>query len=79
MGMMSPVFREVNYGRVKELKDRNLSDATVAGIISDETGQNFTAQDVHGYLKINAVASNQMLVSKETMRVVTGNDPPQPA
>ena len=25
MGMMSPVFREINYSRIKSLKERNLS------------------------------------------------------
>lgn len=83
MGMMSPAFRELNYSRVKELKGRNLRDSTVASIISDETGQDVTAQDVKSYLKMNGLASDQMLVSKESMRVVTGNEPegqePQPA
>ena len=75
MGMMSPVFRELNYSRVKNLKARNLSDSTVAGIISDETGEDVTAQDVRSYLKMNALASDQMLVSKETMQAVTGSAP----
>ena len=75
MGMMSPVFRELNYSRIKDLKSRNLSDSTVAGIISDETGHNVTTQDVGSYLKMNALASDQMLVSIKTMRVVTGSTP----
>lgn len=78
MSMMSPVFRELNYSRVKDLKARNLSDSTVAGIISDETGQ-----DVTSYLKMNALASDQMFISKKTMQVVTGStqeaEGPQPA
>lgn len=73
MGMMSPVFREVNYSRIKSLKDRNLSDSTVAGIVSDETGEAVSAQDITSYLKMNALASDQMLVSKATMNVVAGN------
>lgn len=83
MGMMSPVFREINYNRIKSLKERNLSDSTVAGIVSDETGEEVSTQDITSYLKMNALASNQMLVSKETMRVVTGgpaeDGEPQPA
>jgi len=83
MGMMSPVFRELNYSRVKDLKSSNLSDSTVASIISDETGQDVTTQDIGSYLKMNALASDKMLVSKRTMRVVTGSTPdveePQPA
>ncbi len=83
MGMMSPVFREINYGRIKSLKERNLSDSTVAGIVSDETGEEVSTQDITSYLKMNALASDQMLVSKETMRVVTGgaaeDGEPQPA
>ncbi|HCE8579392.1 TPA: hypothetical protein NHR85_004897 [Pseudomonas aeruginosa] len=83
MGMMSPVFREINYSRIKSLKERNLSDSTVAGIVSDETGEEVSTQDITSYLKMNALASDQMLVSKETMRVVTGgaaeDGEPQPA
>lgn len=83
MGMMSPVFRERNYSRIKSLKERNLSDSTVAGIVSDETGEEVSTQDITSYLKMNALASDQMLVSKETMRVVTGgaaeDGEPQPA
>ncbi|WP_181146302.1 hypothetical protein [Burkholderia multivorans] len=83
MGMMSPVFREINYNRIKSLKERNLSDSTVAGIVSDETGEEVSTQDITSYLKMNALASDQMLVSKETMRVVTGgpaeDGEPQPA
>ena len=83
MGMMSPVFREINYSRIKSLKERNLSDSTVAGIVSDETGEEVSTQDITSYLKMNALASDQMLVSKETMRVVTGSaaedGEPQPA
>lgn len=75
MGMMSPVFREINYSRIKNLKDRNLSDSTVAGIVSDETGEAVSAQDIASYLKMNALASNQMLVSKATMNVVAGTSP----
>ncbi len=73
MGMMSPVFREINYNRIKILKERNLSDSTVAGIVSDETGEEVSPQDITSYLKMNALASDQMLVSKETMRVVTSS------
>ena len=83
MGMMSPVFREINYSRIKSLKEHNLSDSTVAGIVSDETGEEVSTQDITSYLKMNALASDQMLVSKETMRVVTGgaaeDGEPQPA
>lgn len=83
MGMMSPVFREINYSRIKSLKERNLSDSTVAGIVSDETGEEVSTQDITSYLKMNALASDQMLVSKATMRVVTGgaaeDGEPQPA
>lgn len=73
MGMMSPVFRELNYSRIKNLKARNLSDSTVAGIVSDETGEDVSPQDITSYMKMSALASDQMLVSKETMRVLTGN------
>lgn len=76
MGMMSPVFREINYSRINELKDRRLSNSTIAGIISDETGECFTPADVTGYLKITSVASDKMLVSKETMNVLTGKKEP---
>lgn len=75
MGMMSPVFREVNFARINELKSSGkLSDNTVANIISDETGASITGQDVSGYLKINGLASEKMLVSKDTMKAVNGND-----
>ena len=83
MGMMSPVFRELNYSRINDLKSRNLSDSTVAGIVSDETGEDVSAQDIKSYLKMTALASDQMLVTKETMRVLTGpatdKGDPQPA
>lgn len=74
MPVMAPVFREINLHRINKLKDRNLSDGTVASIINDETGSDFTAQDVTGYLKVTAKASEQMLVTKKTLDAVLEND-----
>ena len=74
MGMMDPVFRERNYARIRKLREKNLSDSTIAGILSDETGIDFDASDVSGYLKINGVSSKQMLVSKVTLEAIVEDD-----
>jgi len=73
MGMMNPVFREMNFSRITELASaKKLSNTSIASIISDETKQKVTASDVGGYLKLNRMASQQMLVSKPTMNAISG-------
>lgn len=75
MSVMSPVFREMNFNRINNLKKIHLSDSTIAGIVSDETGEKVSQQDITSYLKMNALASDRMLVSKNTMQVLAGSAP----
>lgn len=79
MGIMSPAFREINFSRIETLaKSKKLSDATIASIICDETGKSVSTQDVSGYRKLTHLASEQMLVSKEIMRTITGDEGSDP-
>ena len=74
MSVMSPFFREMNYSRVEELsKAKSLSDSTIAGIVSDETGTSVSGSEITGYLKVTKLASERMLVSKSTMNVIAGS------
>jgi len=70
MGMMSPVFRETNYSRILKLRENNYRDSTIARMLSDEIGTKITASDVRGYIKLNGIGSNQMLVSCKALNVV---------
>lgn len=70
MGMMDPVFREINLDRIKELRDNKLSDKTIAGIVTDQTGVDVTEQDITSYMKMNDLASKRMLVNKKTLQTV---------
>ncbi|EKN5158617.1 hypothetical protein OZ830_001503 [Yersinia enterocolitica] len=80
MGMLSPAFREINYARIEKLaKTKKLSNETVAGIIRDETGEDVSAQDIAGYRKVTGIASNRMLVLKDTMDTIAGPETPSPA
>lgn len=63
MGMMSPAFRELNYYNVRQMA-KTYSHSTIAQMISDKTGVAITESDVSSYLKMNALASDVMLVKK---------------
>lgn len=79
MGMMSPIFRELNYSRINDLStNTELSNSTIASVISDESKSEVSEQDVSGYLKLTRIASNKMLISKPTLDVLRGNGGPTP-
>lgn len=69
MALMSPVFREINYARMKALSEAGHSSRTIASVMNDITDNKFgfSARDVEGYLKTNKTASNQMLISKPAL------------
>lgn len=78
MGMMSPVFRETNYSRILKLRKNNYRDSTIANMLSDEIGTKVTASDVRGYIKLNGIGSNQMLVSRKALSVAEHHKDPDP-
>ncbi|NIJ31386.1 hypothetical protein FHT00_003366 [Sphingomonas insulae] len=70
---MSPAFRELNYAKIKKLTER-YSDATIASMVSDKTGETVTPSDIASYLKMNGIASRVMLVTKGAMEFAS-NEP----
>lgn len=76
MPILAPLFREINFTRIHELKLNGLSDATIASIVNDETQNTLGvhAQDVASYLKLTAAGSSQMLVRKKTARAISEAD-----
>ncbi|WP_213948384.1 hypothetical protein [Luteibacter sp. dw_328] len=71
MALHSPIFREVNYGRITTLRE-HFTDATVARIVSEHTGSKVSASDIRGYVKLNKVGSRRMLVSSTVIKEMTG-------
>ena len=79
MQFMAPVFLPINLSRVNTLRER-YSDTTVAGIINDENGTDFTPQDIASFAKVGNVAAGQMLVSQKGMNaLLNAESGPQPA
>lgn len=82
MPLLSPVFREINFQRIRQLDDQGYQPATIARIINDETGakEKILTPDVRGYLKLQRLGSQKMLISKKGLNGtanVSGN--PEPA
>lgn len=77
MPLLAPAFRELNFHRINQLSGADLSPSTIAGVINDETNHalRITAADVRSYLKIQAAASKQMLVSSKATRAI--KQPPE--
>lgn len=77
MPILAPLFREINFSRLNDLKVAGLCDATIAGIVNDETDRKYgiKPKELAAYFKITAAASGQMLVSKKTARAVAKTDP----
>ena len=74
MPLLSPVFREINYQRISSLNDKGYQPATIASIISDETGEKILTPDVRGYLKLQKAGSARMLVTKKGLNEI--KEPP---
>jgi hypothetical protein len=72
MAFYAPVFREINYSRLLELKNAGLSDGTIARMVSDMNGFACSDADVTGYLKLNARGSGRMLVTEKAVNAAVG-------
>jgi hypothetical protein len=74
MPLLSPVFREINFQRIRQLDTQGYQPATIAKIINDETGrkEKVLAPDVRGYLKMQKLGSERMLVSKKGLDGIAG-------
>lgn len=83
MPVMSPLFRQINYSRICELRNLGYSASTIACIINDESNSpmKITEANVHGYLAVQAQASARMLISKQSMEKMKyrGDGCPDPA
>ena len=75
MPLLEPVFREINYGRINAI-EKEWGSETAAAAMNHKLGEgsNFTADQVSGYLAIQAVASKKMVVSKKSFDAVMGAD-----
>lgn len=81
MPLLSPIFREVNFQRIRQLYADGYQPATIAKIINDETGakEKVLAPDVRGYLKMQRLGSEVMLVSKKGMNNLADDAPGDPS
>lgn len=69
MGIIKGGFLAINFARVETLAtDRRRSNASIAALVTAQTGQQVTADDVAGFRKVGGIASRKMLVSAKTMR-----------
>ncbi len=77
MPVLAPLFREINYSRITQLDEKGMSPQTIVSIIRDETDSQvkLTPADIRSYLKIQGVASEQMLITKPTMKEVLKRPP----
>ncbi|AZE39150.1 hypothetical protein C4K06_6162 [Pseudomonas chlororaphis subsp. aureofaciens] len=77
MPVLAPLFREINYSRITQLDEAGMSPQTIVSIIRDETDSEvkLTPADIRSYLKIQNVASEQMLITKPTMKEVLERPP----
>jgi hypothetical protein len=74
MPLLSPVFREINYQRIRQLDADGFQPATIARIVNDETRgkEKILAPDIRGYLKLQKMGSERMLVSQKSMNGING-------
>lgn len=75
MPLLSPVFREVNFQRIRQLDEEGYQPATIARIINEQPGAKVKifAPDVRGYLKLQQLGSEKMLISKKAMGGIVGS------
>lgn len=79
MPVLAPLFREINYSRITQLDEAGMSAQTIAKIIRDENSElKITPADIRSHLKIQDVASKQMLITKPTMKEVLKRPPLEP-
>jgi hypothetical protein len=79
MPLLAPLFRELNFQRIRQLDAGGYQPATIARIVNDETGpkDRITAPDVRSYLKIQKLGSEKMLISKKGINSIA-NFPDEP-
>jgi len=73
--LLSPVFRELNFQRIRQLDEEGYQPATIARIINEQTGAKvkILAPDVRGYLKMQQLGSEKMLISKKAVESIIGS------
>ncbi len=69
MPVLDPLFRNTNYTRIAALAKRGKTPDAIAAVMNKAApaGVQFTGVQVSGYLAIQAVAAQQMLVSKRQL------------
>jgi len=81
MPLLSPIFREINFQRIRQLDAGGYQPATIAKIINDESDakEKVYAPDVRGYLKLQRMGSEVMLISKKGMNSLADDAPGDPS